>query len=103
LKVVFSRNAENDLEAIGDWIARGNPGRAVSFVAELLKSCRSIGRTPRGFLLVDGERDARLRRRVHGDYLIFYDVGSTSVEILHVLHGARDYEQIVFPNEPDRG
>jgi toxin ParE1/3/4 len=101
LKVVFSRNAERDLEAIGDWIAQDNPTRAVSFVAELVKSCKSIGKTPRGFPLVDRSRDLRLRRRVYGDYLIFYDVGTTSVEILHVLHGARDYAQIIFPYEPD--
>jgi plasmid stabilization system protein ParE len=101
LKVVFSRNAERDLEAIGDWIAQDNPTRAVSFVAELVKSCKSIGKTPRGFPLVDRSCDLRLRRRVYGDYLIFYDVGTTSVEILHVLHGARDYAQIIFPSEPD--
>jgi toxin ParE1/3/4 len=101
LKVVFSRNAERDLESIGDWIAQDNPTRAVSFVAELVKSCKSIGRTPRRFPLVDRSRDLRLRRRVYGDYLIFYDVGTTSVEILHVLHGARDYAQIIFPYEPD--
>jgi plasmid stabilization system protein ParE len=101
LKVVFSRNAERDLEAIGDWIAQDNPTRAVSFVAELVKSCKSIGKAPRGFPLVDRSCDLRLRRRVHGDYLIFYDVGTTSVEILHVLHGARDYAQIIFPSEPD--
>jgi plasmid stabilization system protein ParE len=101
LKVVFSRNAERDLEAIGDWSAQDNPTRAVAFVAELVKSCKSIGKTPRGFPLVDRSRDLRLRRRVYGDYLIFYDVGTTSVEILHVLHGARDYAQIIFPGEPD--
>jgi toxin ParE1/3/4 len=101
LKVVFSRNAERDLEAIGDWIAQDNPTRAVSFVAELVKSCKSIGKTPRGFPLIDRSRDLRLRRRVYGDYLIFYDVGTTSVEILHVLRGARDYAQIIFPSEPD--
>ena len=101
MKVVFSRNAERDLEAIGDWIAQDNPTRAVSFVAELVKSCKSIGKAPRGFPLVDRSCDLRLRRRVHGDYLICYDVGTTSVEILHVLHGARDYAQIIFRSEPD--
>lgn len=101
MKVVFSRNAERDLEAIGDWIAQDNPSRAVSFVAELVKSCKSIGKTPRAFPLVDRSRDLRLRRRIYGDYLIFYDVGTTSVEILHVLHGARDYAQIIFPSELD--
>jgi plasmid stabilization system protein ParE len=101
VKVVLSRNAEHDLEAIGDWIAGDNPARATSFVAELSKACKAIGRAPRRFPLVDRARDPTLRRRVYGNYLIFYDVGVTAVEILHVLHGVRDYEQIVLPSEPD--
>ena len=48
---------KHDLEAIGDWIARDNPARATSFVAELSKACKSIGRTPRRFPLVDRVRD----------------------------------------------
>jgi toxin ParE1/3/4 len=32
-----------------------------------------------------------------GDYSIFYRVLSDTVEILHMLHGARDYEPILFP------
>jgi len=40
---------------------------------------------------------AAVRRRPHGNYLIFYRVGAEQVEILHVLHGARDYEPILFP------
>jgi plasmid stabilization system protein ParE len=31
-------------------------------------------------------------------YLIFYRVSDEGVEILHVLHGARDYEAILFPD-----
>lgn len=40
-----------------------------------------------------------LRRRVHGNYLIFYRVSGESVEILHVLHGAMDYERVLFPED----
>ena len=101
MKVVLSRNAERDLEDIGDWIARDNPGRAVSFVVELKEACRTIGSSPHGYPLVDRARDPRLRRKVHGNYLIFYDAGTVTVEILHVLHGARNYAQIIFPGEPE--
>jgi toxin ParE1/3/4 len=99
VRVVFSRNAEDDLEEIADWIARDNPDRARSFVLELIKACRAIGRRPRSYPLVDRSRDPSLRRLVYGNYLVFYDVGPVAVEILHVLHGARDYESLVFPND----
>ena len=101
MKVVLSRNAESDLEDIGAWIAEDNPERAVSVVTELREACRTIGSSPRGHPLVDRERDPTLRRKVHGNYLIFYDAGADSVEILHILHGARDYAQILFPGEPE--
>ena len=99
MKVIFSRNAEQDLEDIGDWIAQDNPSRAASFVVELRGACRAIGRAPTSYPLVDKLRDPKLRRRIYGNYLIFYDIGSAAVEILHVLHGARDYATIVYPDE----
>ena len=99
MKVVFTRNAEADLEAIGDWIAQDNPGRALTVLAELAKACKTIGRTPRRFALVDRQRDPALRRRIHGNYLIFYEVRLNAVEILHVIHGARDYGRMVFADE----
>jgi plasmid stabilization system protein ParE len=101
VKVAFSRSAERDVEEIGDWIAQDNPDRAISFVAELREACQAIGSSPRGCPLVDATRDPVLRRKVYGNYLIFYDIGPDAVEILRILHGARDYAQIVFPGEPE--
>jgi plasmid stabilization system protein ParE len=101
VKVVFSRNAEHELEEIGDWIARDNPERARSFVNDLIGVCKAISRTPHAYPFVNRRRDPTLRRRVYRSYLIFFDIGSREVEILHVLHGARDYAQIVFANDED--
>jgi toxin ParE1/3/4 len=99
VKVVLTRNAEQDLEDIGDWIARDNPSRAATFVVELRRVCLAVGRAPRSCPLVDKSRDPKLRRRIYGNYLIFYDIGASAVEILHVLHGARDYAAIIFADD----
>ena len=99
MKVVFSDKAERDLEEIADWIAQDNPERARTFSAELEKAAKTIGRAPRSYPLADKARDPDMRRRVHGRYLIFFDVGLDAVEILHIVHGARDYAQIVFAND----
>ena len=99
MKVAFTEPAEADLEEIGDWIARDNPSRAVSFVLELRASCLDIGRRPNAYPFVLHRRQDSIRRRVHGNYLIFYRIGDAAVEVLHVLHGARDYEPIIFPDE----
>lgn len=96
MKVLFTEAAESDLEAIGDWIAKDNPGRAMSFVRELRRSCVDIGPRPLGYPFVEHRRGEGIRRKVHGNYLIFYRVWLDAVEILRVLHGARDYARILF-------
>jgi toxin ParE1/3/4 len=89
--------AEADLEAIGDWIARDSPTRALSFVAELRDACMTIAHLPTGYAIVSRYERFGVRRRVYGNYLVFYRVGPSAIEVLHVLHGARDYEAILFP------
>jgi len=39
-----------------------------------------------------------VRRRGHGNYLIFYRVDLEKVVIIHILHGAQDYGTILFPS-----
>lgn len=95
--VELTAAAEADLEAIGDYIARDNPHRAVSFVRELNRSCLDIGEMPEAWPVVPRYEHHGVRRRVHGRYLIFYRVGTDRITILHVLNGAMDVEAILFP------
>lgn len=89
--VVFSVEAEYDLEEIGDYIAADNPTRALSFVQELRNRCRKVGEAPLAHRarpeLGDGVRCCP-----HGNYLIFFriDPADDAVVIDRVLHGARD-------------
>lgn len=99
MKVVIAAEAVSDLEHIGDYIAADNPVRAESFVRELLARCYALADMPRAFPLVPRYEDTGVRRRPHGDYLIFYRVGADVVDILHVLNGAQNYEAILFPDE----
>jgi plasmid stabilization system protein ParE len=95
--VHISAEAEADLEAIGDYIALDNPARAVSFVRELRASCLNLSSMARAFPLVPGYEASGVRRRVHGNYLIFYREGSEKIVVLHVLQGAVDYGPVLFP------
>ena len=49
------------------------------------------------FPLLAGHSESGIRRRVHRRYLIFYRVENETVQFLHILHGAMDYEAILFP------
>jgi toxin ParE1/3/4 len=95
--VTISDKAEADLEAIADRIAVDNPARALSFVKELRQRCDNLADTPEAFPLAPRFEHIGIRRRVYGSYLIFYRVEATSIDVLHVLHGAMDYESVLFP------
>lgn len=95
MKVAFSRRAVIDLESIGDWIAQDNPQRAVTFVEELEDTCFKLTHASRAFPLVAGFEGLGIRRRAYRSYIILYRLVGDVVEILHVVHGARDYQSIL--------
>ncbi|AER56640.1 hypothetical protein DSC_09970 [Pseudoxanthomonas spadix BD-a59] len=94
--VQLSAEAEGDLERIGDYIAKDNPRRALTFVRELREKCMDLALTPEAFPLVSRYERHGIRRCVHGPYLIFYRVAADRVLIVQVLHGAMDYAPLLF-------
>ena len=98
MKVVLAAQAKADIAAIGDRIAEDAPRRAESYVNELLDACASLGSMPLGHSKIPHFEHLDLRRRVFGRYLIVYRVAET-IQILRVLHGALDLEEILFPDD----
>lgn len=98
MKVVLTAEAEADLEEIGDFIAVDNPARAATFVGEVMACCARLADAPQGFRLVPRYEQTGIRRRVFGRYLIFnrVTVSADRIDVLHILNGARDYEDILF-------
>ena len=97
--VELTAAAEADFESIGDYIARDNPVRAASFVRELYRSCLDIADMPESWPFVPRYEHHGIRRRVHGRYLIFYRIEAARIIVIHIMHGARDYEGLLFPDE----
>jgi toxin ParE1/3/4 len=104
MKLVFTDEAKFDLDDIGDRIADHNPVRAVAFVDELVARCAKLTGAPYAYPLVPRHGNSEIsgiRRVVYGHYLIFYRITTDAVEIVRVLHGARDFESILPRNEKD--
>ena len=99
MDVVVSEAAWSDMRRIGSAIARDNRRRAESFVEELYDRCHELREMAYAFPLLAGRGESGIRRRVYGRYLIFYRVEDETVQILHILHGAMDYEAILFPGD----
>jgi toxin ParE1/3/4 len=95
--VVVTAEAETDLEQIANYISEQSVEIALNFVQELREKCESLADAPRGYPLLPRHEHLGIRRRPFGDYLIFYRVGADAIEVVHILHGARDYEPLLFP------
>lgn len=54
---------------------------------------------PRAFPMVPRYEKTGIRRSPYQNYLVFYRVAETRVEILHILNGAQDYEAVLFPTD----
>ena len=82
--------AQCDLEEIWLFIAKDNPRAADEWLAEVENRFRLLAGTP----LVGQERNdlaLALRFLPVGNYLIFYLPLTDGIEVLRVIHGARDY------------
>jgi plasmid stabilization system protein ParE len=94
MRVRIAADAEADLEDIADFIALDNSVRAVSFVGELRKKAIAIGHAPRAYAACP-DLGTDLRRAIHRSYLIVFRINSNRVEVLRVIHGARDVRKVV--------
>lgn len=85
----FSPAARADLIAIGEHIAEQNPAAATRFVVALERRCRQLSRTPH---LGPARPEIRydLRLLTFRAYVILYRIELNDVEIVRVVHGARD-------------
>ena len=88
-RLVILPAARADLIEISDFIAQDNPERALSFLTEIEARMHQAAEHPISFPARDDLREG-LRSARHGRYLIFFLNAGEEVQIVRVLHGARD-------------
>lgn len=88
------RDAEADFEAISLEIARNNRTAARRWIDSLYARFRLLSEMPRiGVARADIRPD--LRVSVFGNYLVLYCVVEDDVEIIRIIHGARQWEDLL--------
>jgi len=90
----FTPDARVDLLDIGETIARDNPERAASYVAELLDRTALIAGQPTLYRLRP-EWGSAVRSARFGSYLILFEMSDEGITILRYLHGRRDIGTIM--------
>ncbi len=90
----FRPEAENDLLEIGTFIERDNPYAATSFIATIREKCEALVANP-NMGRARPELIAGMRSFPVGQYVIFYRPDRNVLEIVRVLHGARDIDALL--------
>jgi toxin ParE1/3/4 len=89
VKLLVTSTAQFDLEEIEDYIARDRPDAASRWIMRTLDEFNRLTRNP---VLGESRNDIRpeMRSISHGSYVIYFRPNENVLEIIRVLHGARD-------------
>lgn len=93
--VEIKPRAVRDLKDIGGYIARDNPERAISYVRELRAKMEKIAKNPKGYP-IRTDLEFSIRSASYQSYIIFFHILENGVvEIVRVIHGARDIDNLL--------
>lgn len=97
----LSSDALRDLFEIWDYIRQDSPDAADRVEAELLNKCESLARVPgQGHRRTDYTNGPILFFPVYS-YLIAYRPGTDPLQILSIVHGARDVRKLLKQRGPE--
>ena len=86
----FTTEAWSDLDEILRYISARNPAAATRLTDWIEEECWRLAREP-GIGQLRPDLLPGMRFFPLGSYLIFYRVSAEGIDVLRVLHGARDY------------
>lgn len=92
-KLIFSKPAEEDLNNICQYIAMDSLNAAAQFVDFIESKCNLLARNPRLGRVRNDIADTMHSFPIKS-YVIFYQPLKDGVEILRILHSARDLESL---------
>jgi toxin ParE1/3/4 len=94
-KAIFTAEAEQDLGEIVDYIAQHNVLAAVSWLQETRAVCDLLAAQPGMGQRMQTSRFGEVRRHVIGNYLIYYQPGEIGIDVVRVVHGAREQGRLI--------
>ncbi len=106
-KVVFLQSALDDLEEIVLYIAKDSKKNAMKMHDKIIETANRLETFPKLGLLVPDKKlgESGFRMIAINKYLLFYKVYPEEVDILRVLHGARDCPKLLsrFSSKDETG
>ncbi len=94
-RIIRTSAAKADLANIWSYVAADNPQAADKLLAQIDAMFELIGQNPNLGFSIEGIKLGLRCKPVKRNYLIFYRTIDDDVYIAHVLHAARNYEQLL--------
>lgn len=94
LPVLRTERAEADLAVILKYLDERNSAAAERLAAEIDERCTLLGEFPESGRTRE-EIGPGVRSSLVQKYVLFYRIKATGVEVLRILHGARDLESLM--------
>ena len=89
MNVFWTQNARRELRAIHDYIAQNSARYAQGLVDRITRKTQNLARFPQVWAEVPEYEDGSIRELLEHPYRIIYRVREDRVQILSVVHGAR--------------
>ncbi|MCG3181372.1 MAG: hypothetical protein BIFFINMI_03759 [Phycisphaerae bacterium] len=90
MKIHWTQTAQAHLAAIHQYIAQDSPHYAGQMVDRLTRRSQQIGAFPQSGRKVPEYESDELREVVEGPYRIIYRITPGQLDVIAVIHGARD-------------
>ena len=95
MRVLIAPSAARDIDAIHEYISQDSPRSALAVSQQLEQACVALGDWPQSYPVVGRFDGAEVRRRPVGAYAVLYAILSDRVEIVRILHAARDMDALL--------
>jgi toxin ParE1/3/4 len=90
MRVVWTANAKRQLAEIHQYIAANSPQYAKAMIDRITARSVQLATFPMSGAVMVEYADPKIRELIEGTYRIIYRVRPESVEVLAVVHGARN-------------
>ena len=96
-RFLFGRYVEGDLREISDHIGKDNPESARRLMVRFVEVFRLLAKRPELGHVREDLPALSLRFWPVGSYLVIYHAEKRPIEIVAVVHGARDVPRVINP------
>lgn len=94
MRIVWTEPAVEDLRELHAYIARDSETYASGFVERIILAADRLADHPKVGRIVPETNDEHVRELLYQRYRIIYRIKEDRIEMLSVIHGARDLKEI---------